>query len=617
MPGRTASRFSFAALLVTFTFTLAAQAPLVPARSLWKYLDSGTDPGTAWRGLSFDDSTWSSGPAKLGYGQGDESTIVGYGPDPSQRHITTYFRQSFEVADPLALSTLRLRLIRDDGAVVYLNGTEVWRSNMPSGTVTYRTAAASTVSDADEVRWFESTTAASVLRRGTNVVAVEVHQVSAGSSDLAFALEILADGATATPNLLRGPYLQQATPTSMIVQWRTDAPSDSRVRYGTSPSSLTNVVDDASATTEHVVRITDLTPATKYYYAVETTLARVGGGTAEDYFVTSPPAGSAAATRVWVLGDAGTGTSDAAAVRDAYYATGGRASTDLLLLLGDNAYEDGLDSDYQRNFFEMYQGLLRNTPVWPALGNHDTAQSTNPPPTIPYFTIFTLPTGGEAGGEPSETEKYYSFDYGNIHFICLDSMTSDRSPGGPMLTWLRDDLAATRQPWIVAFWHHPPYSKGTHDSDLEIELLEMRRHALPILEEGGVDLVLTGHSHTYERSYLINGHYGHSSTFTSSMKLDGGSGSGEAAYRKGTTATSSWAGTVYVVSGTAGYAGSGPLDHPAMTVSRTDLGSTVLTVDGLRMRVTFLLANGTTGDSFTIDKSGVPPAPRRRRVRSG
>ena len=94
-------------------------------------------------------------------------------------------------------------------------------------------------------------------------------------------------------------------------------------------------------------------------------------------------------------------------------------------MLGDNAYENGTDSEYQAAVFDMYPTMLRQSVLWPALGNHDTAQSANPPASLPYFAMFTLPTGAQAGGMASGTEKYYSFDYANIHFICLDSMTSD------------------------------------------------------------------------------------------------------------------------------------------------------------------------------------------------
>jgi hypothetical protein len=132
-------------------------------------------------------------------------------------------------------------------------------------------------------------------------------------------------------------------------------------------------------------------------------------------------------------------------------------------------------------------------------------------------------------------------------------MTSSRSTTGAMLTWLTRDLAANRQPWIIAFWHHPPYSKGSHNSDTETQLIEMRTNVLPILEANGVDLVLSGHSHAYERSKLIGGHYGLSTTLAADMIKDGGSGRPETtgAYAKATDPYRA----VYAVAGSSGQTG--------------------------------------------------------------
>src|SRR5262249_29214824 len=128
---------------------------LVAAGSVWKYLDNGSNQGTAWRTTAFNDSAWGAGPAQLGYGDGDEQTVLSYGPNPNNKYITTYFRRAFTVANPSAYTGgLTLNLLRDDGAVVYLNGTEVWRSNMPSGAIGYRTLAATTVAGADESAWY-------------------------------------------------------------------------------------------------------------------------------------------------------------------------------------------------------------------------------------------------------------------------------------------------------------------------------------------------------------------------------------------------------------------------------------------------------------------------------
>ena len=280
-------------------------------------------------------------------------------------------------------------------------------------------------------------------------------------------------------------------------------------------------------------------------------------------------------------------------------------------MLGDNAYQNGTDSEYQAAVFDMYPTMLRKSVLWPTLGNHDTAGSSNPPAGLPYFAMFTLPTAAEAGGIASGTEKYYSFDYANIHFICLDSMTSDRSSTGPMATWLRSDLSSTTQQWIVAFWHHPPYSKGSHDSDTDPILAAMRQNFLPILEDGGVDVVLSGHSHSYERSYLIDGHYGTSGTFTNAMKKNGGSGRADTtgAYGKPSLGPGPHEGAVYAVAGSSGQASGGALNHPAMFISLNNLGSMVFDVNGNTLDAKFLRENGTTADYFTITKGITPPSP--------
>lgn len=166
-------------------------ATLVAARSTWMYLDNGSDQGTAWRQPGFDDSAWASRPAQLGYGDGDEANVVSYGPNASNKYITTYFRRSFTVTDPSLYSNLTLRLLRDDGAVVYLNGVEVFRSNMPTGEIRYTTLASATVGGTDESTYYTVTLSPALFVSGTNVLAVEVHQAALDSSDLSFDLELL------------------------------------------------------------------------------------------------------------------------------------------------------------------------------------------------------------------------------------------------------------------------------------------------------------------------------------------------------------------------------------------------------------------------------------------
>ncbi|MCA9434811.1 MAG: metallophosphoesterase family protein [Candidatus Omnitrophica bacterium] len=418
-----------------------------------------------------------------------------------------------------------------------------------------------------------------------------------------------------TPSVFvtRGPYLQMGSSTAVTLRWRTNQPTDSYVRSGTDLADLNDVAFDVSSTTEHEILVEGLSPGTKYYYSVGDATGSLAGGFDSYYFVTSPPTGAAKPTRIWALGDSGLAGASAEAVRDAFYDFNGGTHPDLWLMLGDNAYGipgygDGSQVAYQVAVFDRFPRTLRTSVLWPTIGNHEWVSSFEA--IGPYFDMFTLPKNGEAGGEPSGFEGYYSFDYGNIHFICLDSndgilMGSSPDPLSEwgMIPWLESDLAATDQDWIVAFFHHPPYSKGGHDSDRERNLILMRDNALPVLERGGVDLVLSGHSHSYERSFLIDGHYGKSSTLVSANILDSGNGNslGDGAYRK-YHGTYSHNGTVYAVCGSSSRLTEGSLDHPVMATSQLRMGSMVIDIDGDRLDARFLDIHGEVEDSFTILK---------------
>jgi len=415
----------------------------------------------------------------------------------------------------------------------------------------------------------------------------------------------LASDSLQAPSLIRGPYLQMRNDHAITIHWRTNIPTDSVVRFGSSPGRLNNRVADAVKGVEHVVRLESLEPGQRYWYSVGSSRLRLAGDDSF-HFQTSPPPGTGADTRIWVIGDSGTADENSAAVRDAYTAWAGTEPADLWLMLGDNAYNDGTDRQYQAAVFETYPVILRQLPVWPTLGNHDGHTADSATQSGPYYDIFDLPAGGEAGGLASGTEAYYSFEHANIHFICLDSYESDRDPGGSMLQWLEADLASNTQPWVIAYWHHPPYSKGSHDSDTEHRLIDMRRNALPVLETWGVDLMLSGHSHSYERSMLMDGHYGLSGSLDPAVHLvDAGDGreTGDGAYLKPGEIALRHGGAVYAVAGSAGKTSGGPLDHPIMVISLNSLGSLILDVSGLRMDVTFIDRSAVERDRFSIVKT--------------
>jgi hypothetical protein len=417
--------------------------------------------------------------------------------------------------------------------------------------------------------------------------------------------------------LVRGPYLQMGSPTGGVVRWRTQVPSDALVRYGPAPDSLTNLAIVTTRTNEAIVPVLGLEPDTLYYYSIGNAAQTLAGGTnpggTNYWFRTSPVPGTRKPTRLWVLGDAGTAGNGAPdrqqSTRNAFYnfaATNG-GDPDLWLMLGDNAYNSGTDTEHQAAVFDMYPDTLRNKFLWATIGNHETAMSTTAT-DFPYLHIFSLPTAGEVGGVPSGTEKYYSFDYGNIHFICLDSMTSGQTANTPMAAWLRNDLEAVTAEWIIVFFHHPPYTKGSHNSDTEQDLVNIRRNLVPILESNGVDLVLSGHSHCYERSILMHGHYGLGNTFSNVHQIDAGDGreDGDGAYQKNDAGQ----GTVYTVAGSSGQAtflqGDAPL--PAMHVTLLELGSMIIDVDRNRLHARFLRENGLIQDEFTLIKADQRPA---------
>ncbi|HEX2749307.1 MAG TPA: Ig-like domain-containing protein [Verrucomicrobiales bacterium] len=343
---------------VAFTDTV-----VLPRGAVWKYYDQGTDQGTEWRNADYVEapSPWASGPAELGYGD-SPVTAIRQGPDgmtSTVKYITYYFRSTFTIADVSKVLGLAATLERDDGAVIYINGVEVARSNMPAGAINYLTTAVNNTGDtpADETTYFPLTLPANVLVNGPNVIAVEVHQSGTSSSDISFDMDLTvttiggnalpsvsiaspvsgasfnslatipitanasdSDGSivkvefyngasklgesttapygfiwsgvaagsyvltavttddaggrrTSVPvsvsvvpgpsgSLTRGPYLQRTSPVQTTIRWRSSASIAGRVRYGTRPDALTQVVNESAATTEHIVPVTGLSACT-------------------------------------------------------------------------------------------------------------------------------------------------------------------------------------------------------------------------------------------------------------------------------------------------------------------------------------------------------------------
>ncbi len=628
---------------------LAALLPLpisaetiVPAGSAdWSYLHvtDGSDPALADQDFNstwfdptvggYDGPAFTAGaPAPFHYGAVNGLSGGTLLADPGAGiDRTSYF---YKIIDGGAgFDRLRLLLLADDGAFVYLNGVLIARDGVTEPDTFTKTAELGDETSYDRIPLIGSPE----IRPGPNLLAISVHQAATSSSDFGFDLKLI--GNPPGPSIVRGPYLQSASAISMTVRWGTNLPGDTVVRYGDAPDNLTDSVTILESVTGHIATLTGLTPATRYYYQVESTTAEgavSAGGDADHDFKTYPSPGARASAQVWVIGDSGTTSSGKQNVYNAYLSRAAGTRTDAWLMLGDNAYEDGTDDEFQDALFESYPELLRNTALWSCLGNHETVTGNG----APYLDLHTFPTAGECGGVPSGTERYYSFDHGNIHFISVDSETAgnyDDAPGtGGMIDWLEADLRATPADWIVAIMHHGPYTKGTVDSDTTSHLVEMRHYVVPLLEKYGVDLVLYGHSHVYERSMLINGHHSNgssanssSATFDSAIHvIDSGNGStvgritpgggfandgGDGAYQKPLAAGAS--GTVYVTCGTAGkisswiggsYETVNPTPHPVAAVSLRVLGSLVLDIDGNTLHARYIDSANQVRDDFSIVK---------------
>ena len=418
--------------------------------------------------------------------------------------------------------------------------------------------------------------------------------------------------------LTRSPYLQQLSQNGVIIRWRTDVPSNSTVSFSRQDSSKVFTVKKSELTKEHILQLTDLQPDTKYTYTVGTDTKTLASGK-DFYFITAPSSASNRPINIWAMGDFGDNsneiyTKNQTAVREQYLKNKANY-TDLWVWLGDNAYCCGTDVEYQKQIFDFYGSkILGNTSFLPAPGNHEyyetaTAQTDR---KVNYFDVISVPTKGEMGGIASNSKAYYSYNYGNIHFISLDSYGFDGGkyrfyePASPQYQWLVKDLAINKSLWTIVFFHHPPYTKRSHDSNAEADLRLTREGLVPIFDKYKVDLVLSGHSHVYERSFLIKGHTGHSETFDARqhiVQLANGRYDKNAGSKPYINKDE---GTIYAVVGSAGR-----LDwngdtqaHPVSVYSNVSMGgSLLLTVDNNRMDGRWVCADGEIRDNFSVFKN--------------
>ncbi len=332
------------------------------------------------------------------------------------------------------------------------------------------------------------------------------------------------------PQVVRQPYLQVLTPTSILVRWNTEGIDTGRVHYGLNLETLDYTTVESEARTFHQVKISGLTPGTKYFYSIDTLDA-----SEKQYFVTSPVPGNKGKARIWVISDFGqTSISDNGARRLTVNRwkifNEGNHHADFVLSLGDQT-ENDTQEELQLTYFDLLDSVLLNSPLFTVQGNHDNYDGF-----VNYRATFSLTAEGESGGYPSQNQDYYSFDFGNIHVIGLSTEIDDID--GPQLTWLHNDLQAIdhdQTDWLIACLHRPFHSGGYHPTDLSETAQKQRDYWLTELEDHGVDLILQGHNAIYERSFLIDDLIGKTTELTEANIIDGGNGreDSDGAYHKG------------------------------------------------------------------------------------
>jgi len=423
---------------------------------------------------------------------------------------------------------------------------------------------------------------------------------------------------------------------------------------------------------KHLVcaELRDLRPQTSYIYAIEDSSHRLHkGGSFSTFADRAHPSSSAPGSmskepfkvRLAAIADCGEGGKGARLVRNALFNHSShdhedqphmQVSASALLVAGDIAYEHGTLKDYTKKFFGVWAPVLRHVPLITVLGNHDAKPGLGHSSCIsgagPYFDLFakggspTLEHGGDKahdsvpGARPMDIPPaalaairrqegllYYSVDvHPQVHILAIDSNVGIRQEH--FYYWLLRDLrvAKQRSQWVIAILHHPPYTDGNYHSDSYTRLGDIRRMLLPWLEWANVDLVVSGHSHGYERSMLVAGHYGSSDTLRDHMIKSKGDQhhNGSSSFYKKEVA---FGGALYIVAGSGSKVDLrhgkhvGQLRHPVHMTGLSTLGGLRIDLSAGTMHIRFLGidqkgANAVLDEVFVHKDSSVgnnaPPA---------
>jgi hypothetical protein len=365
--------------------------------------------------------------------------------------------------------------------------------------------------------------------------------------------------------IAEGPLVQRPEPNAIVVVWYLTRPAECAFTLDVGGHGRALPIETSGR--RQRVRITDLPSAPQVQYEI-----RVGSRMLATSQLHPPPVPqSAAPVRFIVFGDSGMG------YREQYLLAGQMEQTalDFLLHTGDLVYPDGLRRRYTARFFVPYRPLLARVPFWPSLGNHDVDKAGTAPA---YTGVFELPENGPAG-LPAEHD--YWFDWGPLRCAVLDSNVDEATLHDRVVPWLRgvfgDVPPGVR--WRFVVLHHPPYTIGRY-APPNAKTAVIHRVLPPVCDELGIDVVFSGHDHSYQHSRPLH--------------ADAVATSGPAVQ--------------YVITGAGGaalYARRASDDRIA--IHRSDVHSfTVVALDGDRLDVRQVDIHGETIDAWSVTKGGTP-----------
>jgi hypothetical protein len=470
--------------LILFACSLgSSHAQLISKHANWKYLDNGSNQGIAWRDSIFNDSNWSSGNAQLGYGDGDENTVISYGSNSSNKHICYYFRKQFTVSNPQLYNGLEIKILRDDGAVIYINGQEVIRSNMPAGNISYNTLAASTVSGNNENNYYSYNISSSYLVSGQNTIAVEVHQRSITSSDLSF--DFWMDFKALTV-FRKNPYLlYPGENDKMLLVWQMHNTDTCHIYLGTN-TLYTDTITSVEYGNDHLHKylFTNLSQATKYFYKVSVNSNDYKTGS----FITGL-SNNAKNVSFYAYGDTRTYPllHDSVAKQVLNAISMDSASQSFIISSGDIVANGNQESDWDEQFFSPQythiNEMIAKLPYLVSIGNHGGQGQL-------FSKYFPIPMF-------NNNRFYYSFDYGPVHITVIDQYTNI-SPSSQQFQWLENDLSASAKKWKILLLHKPGWSAGGGHSNSSL----VQNYIQPLCVKYGVQFVIGGHNHYYARAVV-------------------------------------------------------------------------------------------------------------------